>query len=316
MNCKDWQDYSMIFDSDLSNATVDILNNARYLYFNIPDEFEVIHLNSITLEYSDAKYDPEKYIDSYGYLNDGIYHVTHNAGFFSNCSTTLRNLARIYPIPIQRINTKLSFSHFKDNPNDDPWLDYFEEANNIEKDMTFNWLKKGLYHHTRYEKINFQETQLLIEHYFSPSEKVRERVDHLTKKYGIDYSKIIAVNFRGTDKSTEIKPQPFEAYAIAAQKLIDKNPACRVLIQTDQTQFRDYLSGLFGENSFFFSELPTTEGDMGIHYINKNDKLDFAINLLAVVQIMAKCKYLITHTGNVAYWTLLFRGNSENTIQL
>jgi hypothetical protein len=140
-------------------------------------------------------------------------------------------------------------------------------------------------------------------------------VSALTEKYQIISDETIALNYRGTDKHTEIKIWPPEDYWSELQPLIDANPNCRILIQTDQRQVREYFVEKLGSRCFFFDELPVTEGDLGIHKILDTSKMTFGLYLLAMVIIMARCKYLITHTGNVAYWTLLYRGNSNNVRQ-
>ena len=45
-------------------------------------------------------------------------------------------------------------------------------------------------------------------------------------------------------------------------------------------------------------------------------KDEFALNFLAVVLLMSKCKHLITSTGNVGYWITLFRGHSDRVVQI
>ena len=65
--------------------------------------------------------------------------------------------------------------------------------------------------------------------------------------------------------------------------------------------------------------MPTTTGiehvvRPGRNILNTN-KLLHAQQFLAVMQLISKCKYLINHSGNVARWLILYRGNTNNTIQ-
>ncbi len=38
--------------------------------------------------------------------------------------------------------------------------------------------------------------------------------------------------------------------------------------------------------------------------------------MLAAVLILSRCRYLISHTGNVGLWIYLFRGHGRNACQL
>lgn len=97
--------------------------------------------------------------------------------------------------------------------------------------------------------------------------------------------------------------------------ILEQNPNMKVMVQTDQEQILNYFRKNLGSKCFNIEELPVTSGTKGIHKLITNDKLSFGMNMLAAVIIMSRCKYLITHTGNVAYWTLLYRGNFNNVTQ-
>ena len=313
-DCLHWTEIDIHFSPDLRFASCEALTNARFLYFYI-EGLGIIHLKEITINFENRRINSDQFIDTYGFTKDKVYYPTHEAGFFSICSTILYNLARTHP-RVNSVNGRYSFANFKDDQGYDPWLDFFLAPQNTNEQISLPWLSNGLHHHKRYSSINFTETQFLLKKYFSPSQKVVEKIQFLQKKYSIDFAKTIAVNYRGTDKHTEVAPQPFETYGVTAQKLLNENPGFKILIQSDQKQFRDYLQSLLGDKSFYIEEMPVTEGEVVIHKIVKANKLDFTLNLLATVQIMSKCEYLVTHTGNVAYWTVLLRGNFENVTQL
>ncbi len=123
--------------------------------------------------------------------------------------------------------------------------------------------------------------------------------------------------YRGTDKGTEITLESPEMYAEAAHAVLKRNPRYRVLVQTDQAQVRDFLAEELGERAFFIYEMPVTDTDNAIHnVIAPGDQISFGQTLLATVLIMAKTRHLITHTGNMALWTVLHRGGTRRTMQL
>lgn len=111
-------------------------------------------------------------------------------------------------------------------------------------------------------------------------------------------------------------PIPVEDYLLEAEDLLAQNPGMRVLVQTDQKQVRDHLLEALGAKAFALDELPVTEGNTAIHLCLEHGKQAFADHLLAVNLIMAKSQWVITHTGNVAFWTVLFRGHSDRVVQM
>jgi hypothetical protein len=96
-----------------------------------------------------------------------------------------------------------------------------------------------------------------------------------------------------------------------------KYPRMRVLVQTDQAQVRDFLLEEIGERAFFIEEMPVTYSSQAIHdVISPEAQISFGQTLLATVLIMSKTRHLITHTGNMALWTILYRGNLRKVTQL
>ena len=70
------------------------------------------------------------------------------------------------------------------------------------------------------------------------------------------------------------------------------------------------------KNLIIINENHTSHTKLGLH--NERDKeqnyKDIHI-LLSTVLIMSKCKYLLSTSGNVSQWIMLFRGNSNNSYQ-
>lgn len=312
-----WTNTSLSFDSDMNLGAATVSSMAKFIRFSL-DEPGVLHLKEVSVECvdilrSDAINLPELRF-TYGCVMQRDFYPLHNAGFFSICSTILYHLASVFRY-VNGINAKYSFEKFKEGADDNPWLDYFLSPKSIDPKVKLDSFSNKLLHHTKYSNLNFFESQVLIDAFFSPSSKVNERIDFFRSKYQIDFSKTISVCIRGTDKSVEVKPVPVQDYLDAINHILVKNPTFRVLIQTDQKQIRDFLIDSIGDRVFFIDELPVTETSIVIHSLIKTNHLEFAINLLAIVHTMSKCHYVVTHTGNVAYWTVLFRGNSDNVVQ-
>lgn len=256
--------------------------------------------------------------DRRGYLEGTTFHLTHDAGFFSMCSVTLFELCRRQE-QTTTIRAEEAFVHFRGQAGENPWDYYFLQP---QVTVSAPYSKKNpfgrrLRHHSDYRTLPVWRVRRHLKRYFTPSEEVLQRRMELVSRHSIDPRKTIAVCYRGTDKATEIELAPPREYLEAVQQILRKKPGYRVLVQTDQAQVRDYLMNELGDLAFYLPEMPVTESDSVIHaVIPRDQQVDFGQTLLATVLIMAETKYLVTHTGNMALWTVLFRGNTKRTIQL
>ncbi len=66
--------------------------------------------------------------------------------------------------------------------------------------------------------------------------------------------------------------------------------------------------------------MPVTAGDIAVHHVLKQPALRperrlLARRLVAAIRILAGCRYLITHSGNVGLWLALLRGSAEGLWQ-
>jgi hypothetical protein len=141
----------------------------------------------------------------------------------------------------------------------------------------------------------------------------------LIAKYKFDPAKIIAVVYRGTDKYQEVKLASPQLYLNKAKALLQENPDFKVLIQTDQKQVRDLFLDRLGNQCLSFEEMSVTEGKVGLHLLDEDclclNKFEFGKTILAVTHLIAKCKFIVNHTGNMALWICLFRGSASNMFQ-
>jgi hypothetical protein len=66
--------------------------------------------------------------------------------------------------------------------------------------------------------------------------------------------------------------------------------------------------------------MPVTSGTTVIHGMDLErqfavSKSTFAIRMLGITHLLAKMKYIVTHTGNIGLWLALYRGNSAGFYQ-
>ena len=138
--------------------------------------------------------------------------ITHNAGFFSCCSIKLCKIIEFinnYKKTPDIIDSTGQFLNYKTRHQYEQNLDistHFFNLNKFinieEKNITLTSDNKEL-QFSNYKLINFHQLKPLIDKYFDPSIKIKEKISMIEKKYRINYEKILAVYYRSTDKSVE-----------------------------------------------------------------------------------------------------------------
>lgn len=252
-----------------------------------------------------------------------ILHICHNAGFFSCCSVRLQEIMIWYNIhqrlPDQVDSTK-QFAFYKPDPTD--------ETHNIVPHYFKDGLPEGFPYMGRaditrtgqdpqysdYGLLEFEETKLFLEKYFSLSENVEEKVKFLEEKYQIDYDNTIALFYRGNDKNRETTIGSYDEFIIRTSQIYESG--MRILVQPDETEFLEEcyrrLPGVF-----HFEETPhMRKKDSTIFFeMPHEDRLEYGAWFLAAVVVMSKCRKLVTHSGNGGLWAALFRGHGKEIYQ-
>ncbi len=254
----------------------------------------------------------------FGVFKKGIYYPDNrDAGFFSLLTTSLLDLSQIKS-PIFQVKSQEAFKDFTTGGSENSWSEFFNQPTGclrVSRNSRSNL--RELLHHSIYRSLPFSSVAPFLAEFFSPSDSVLETREFFSDKYSIDPSRTIAVSLRGTDKGIEVPTPPLRHYLNLAKEELARNPGFRILAVSDQRQYLDTFMAEFGSDVFIFEELPTTTNSIVLHkQLSEGDKAMFGINLLASVQILASARILITHTGNVAFWTALYRGTSDGLVQL
>ena len=145
-----------------------------------------------------------------------------------------------------------------------------------------------------------------------------DKVDVLKSKYSLDPDKTISVLYRGTDKSTELVLAHPQDYLIVTQRLLEKNPDFKVLLQTDQTQVIQMFVEALGDKVVFFEETPSTTSNSVIWNLMEKsgvDSIEWSQWFDAALRCVSDCRYMINHTGNVAFFANLYRGSLDGVYQ-
>lgn len=151
---------------------------------------------------------------------------------------------------------------------------------------------------------------------FKTNNDILQNIKSFETKYNVDYANTLGVVFRGTDKHVECVLSSADEWIKQTREILRLNSSLRVLIQTDQEQYRDRFCEEFGDNCFFFEEVKATTTNTVIHYLTKKEeKLPQTKNMHTAVMMLARCKYLLNHAGNTGYAIATYRGTAENMWQ-
>jgi hypothetical protein len=241
----------------------------------------------------------------------------HNAGFFSCCSVKLHQIADFimaYKNLPYLIDSSHTFNWYKTTHGDITY-DYFEHYDNIQSNIKTPAKFTHCDQCIDYSTLDYNIIPI-IEKYFTPSKQIKEIIQTMETKYNIDYNNICVLFYRGNDKNRETKICEYSDYLIYANSILKENPNIKFLIQSDETEFIEYMTNDF-PNSFYFKD--------EIRHMNKcNSTVDivmqhannlFSKYYLAITIIMSKCKYIICGSGNCSLWIIFYRGNNNNVYQ-
>lgn len=242
-------------------------------------------------------------------------------GFFSCCSVSLMRiieyLEKNKKLP-DIIDRKEIYTTFKINEQDDIsslffihnnpniTIEYSDEIIKYQQDMQFEI----------YNKLNYEVINPIIAKYFTLSEDILKIVSFIEQKYNIDYDNTCCVFYRGNDKITETN---IPSYDIMLNKIKSLNLNVKqYLFQSDETEFLVYFNNIIKNNIIFKDEIiHISRRISSINHVtnDRNIKLKYIKQFLAIVYIMSKCKYVICTSGNISVWITYFRGNSINVYQ-
>ena len=279
---------------------------------------------------SDMAKTPETSVElSYGCTyrqGDRVLVCNYSEGFFANCTVALWNITEVarrfghYPA---RLDFSAGFSQYRQNSQNPaaaldlyPYLFQYDPgvAARLNTPPAVN-----LDHHGIYQNIDFAYYGNLVRTYFNPSERVARLSNRLQDAYKIDLNNVVLVWYRGTDKKSEVSIASPHAYLKQAQAILDANPEFRVWIQTEEQQVRELFSAHFGERCIVINELAPSSVGGNVHLLPPSeasvDRSELAVTLLALVSLGSKARFIVCHTGNIAFWICLYRGHTRSVLQ-
>lgn len=242
-----------------------------------------------------------------------------NCGFYSNEFQVFNSLLTLlkHGIIPERIDYSLGYRHFKKDPNQDIYPDFHTIDQEIDLDLFVN-IPLPDSNKYQFDLYRFDIYNQIRDRFFNPSDIIVERKNFLIDKYKFDPQKTISILYRGTDKGTELKLASPTDYLKVVKRILKDNPNFKVLLQTDQTQVIQYFYDQLGDILITFEETPSTTSNKVIWSLmeqSDKDSIDWSQWFDAALRCVSECKYLVNHTGNVAFFANLYRGNINDVHQ-
>ena len=247
--------------------------------------------------------------------------ITHSCGFFSRCAVKLTIIVE-YINSNKRlpdiVDSSEQFGQYKNDKNKDVTFDYFEHYENVPHvniihPINYHWDHQFI----NYANLDYKCITPLIKKYFSPSAKINEIINNIEKKYDLLYENICVLFYRGNDKNRETTICSYDEYLIYANELLKQNEKLVFLVQSDETEFIEFMTNKFPNNSFYFKDeiRHMKKCDSTVDMKMKSQNYEFSKKYLAITIIMSKCKYIICGSGNCSEWIMFYRENNNNVIQ-
>tara|TARA_B100001564_G_scaffold74424_2_gene59264 strand:+ start:647 stop:1468 length:822 start_codon:yes stop_codon:yes gene_type:complete len=245
----------------------------------------------------------------------------HNAGFFSCLSQRLNYIVQYshsekkYP-PI--VDSSQQFEAYKPTSQDFV-TDFTDRFIKSKVEKVPEYIPDFVYtdQFTDYKLLEYSKLNPLIETYFSPSDEANAKVSQYEKELNIDYENTCGVFYRGNDKWKECHIASHDYFIERAEKVKSENPNIKFHVQTDEESFLQDFLKVFPDSTYIDELERIDNKDTIVAFdMEVNEKRTLhGVKLIAAVVMLAKCKLLITHTGNCGFWSVLYRGHPDGIIQ-
>ena len=245
-----------------------------------------------------------------------------NYGFFSTFTLLITAIMAVYNHYgelVKSINGNNLLKHLNTDYSYDMYSHFFHIDENVEvnheRPMPVPLTNDD--QHTVYRESHVKYYNVFFKRYFNLNNNIQSKLDNLKTKYNVDSDRTISVVYRSTDKWTDmggfnhISPG---LYLRLARQLKTENPDFDLYIQSESQGInRVFSEGLSGK--VIHETLVSKRDDYPLFLHLEDNKLEWAENYVASLFLHSKSKYLITYTGNSAFFLYLSRGTTNNLYQ-
>jgi hypothetical protein len=264
----------------------------------------------------------------YGYDYDEINNILigrddiRDYGMFSSFTLMLGSLMVVYKNfgkVVEHIDGKNILAKFKSEDNIDLYHKFFR----IDKDYQINLPREFPVpfspddQHTIYSEEYINYYYPFIKKYFNFNSSILSKVEEIKQKYNIDPDQFISVVFRDSDKWTDFGGFNYVsagAYVRLTEKIKEQNPDLKILIQSENPNVVTFF-GYKGAISIEETMLDKSCQEYPPIKKNIEKRTEWVEYYIAALYVISQSKYVITYTGNSAFFVYLFRGTTNNLYQ-
>lgn len=164
--------------------------------------------------------------------------------------------------------------------------------------------------HLLYRDLPWQEIRPFAEKWFQVREQIQLNVLQGLETRELDLDQIIAVNLRGSTKIKEVIPARISFWVETVDRLRQSVPGGRVvLFSEDQDLVDSFTKAATYEVTDFGQEVRVRRGaSINDTFRSLPGTDSFVQNFIGRTWLISRSRRIVTHTGNTAFWTCVFRG--------
>ena len=260
----------------------------------------------------------------FGFFIGTRYFSTDNSGLMSIATKTLHDLYNSKKMA-SSISTHFSLSLYKRHLFDDIWGNFFGPVENSFSTSTPHIVTRPVlefrppwgWWFSDYRRFPFANLSSISSSAFRPAKKIHIIKESLKNRYSLDPHNTVGVHYRGTDKSIEIETPGVESFLSSTHSQLDSlGEKGVVFLMTDDSAAEKAFRSAFADRLVMSQELRVPIGALGAHNVDASDRGEQAEFFLASLFLVSECARVVTHTGNGAFWTCIFRGSTRGVIQI
>ena len=141
--------------------------------------------------------------------------------------------------------------------------------------------------------------------------EIWDRFEDMVRRYDIDFDNTIAVCYRGTDKFLDAPHVGYVRYLHAVDRLLRLNRGARLYVQTDEKEFRDFITARY-PNSFYVSEFPVSQkGGAVRHLMADATGYSLGVEALLMILLLSRCRFLVKNSSSLSDVAAYLKGDDN-----
>jgi hypothetical protein len=253
----------------------------------------------------------------------GVYRLTNNHGFFAHTITVVVDLLGLASrgLEVSRLDLRGCYTLYRDTPDQDVYADFYQQDLDVRiaGSVAAEGILGGFARFEHVNKIRFADLPFaaagkVIEKFFRFAPPVSERASELAAQLGFDPRQTICIYYRATDKAREMELASVDQFMDVADKILERLPDHRVLIQSDDQRVMNILKSCYGNRSIIVPGVPASVKGNPAHRGKEQGRMAGLRPFISAWLLMLRCSHIVCATSNVSMAMALYRGSARNMV--